>query len=192
MTDLTFISHAAGQALRSWDLDGTAGPDEIARLVSEGTAYWEQTLSDGFRLALIRLFSPVVRREEIFLGNVLLNDFLSKAVMRAVEQGNLGCIALLANDLDSYYYLYHASLPWKVSGIASDRRSPPACPSFTLATKIQTRASTVTSPGCSHFTRATSSHTQPSRFPRSCCHSFCIRSMRLCATWPAIKRRIST
>jgi len=27
--------------------------------------------------------------------------------MRAVELGNLGHMALLANDLDSYYYLYH-------------------------------------------------------------------------------------
>jgi len=107
MTDLTFISHAAGQALRSWGLDGTASSEEIARLVSDGTAYWERDLSDGIHIALLRLFSPVVSREEIFLGNVLLNDFLSKALMRAVELGNLGHMALLANDLDSYYYLYH-------------------------------------------------------------------------------------
>ncbi len=109
MTDLTFISHAADQVLHSWGLDDTASLDDIARLVSDGTAYWEQALPDGFRLALIRLFSPVVRREEVFLGNVLLNDFLSKTLMRAVEQGNLGSLALLANDLDSYYYLYYGS-----------------------------------------------------------------------------------
>uniref|UniRef100_UPI00321FB9F0 hypothetical protein n=1 Tax=Thermogutta sp. TaxID=1962930 RepID=UPI00321FB9F0 len=47
------------------------------------------------------------RREEVFLGNVLLNDFLSKALMRAVEQNGLGRMALLANDLENYYYLYH-------------------------------------------------------------------------------------
>jgi hypothetical protein len=49
----------------------------------------------------------VVRREEVFLGNVLLNDFLSKALIRAVEQKGLGRMALLANDLENYYYLYH-------------------------------------------------------------------------------------
>ncbi len=109
MTDLAFISHAAGQAIRFWGLDGTASSEEIARLVSDGTAYWERALSDGTHIALLRLFSPIVRREEVFLGNVLLNDFLSKALMRAVEQGNLGRMALLANDLDSYYYLYYGS-----------------------------------------------------------------------------------
>lgn len=109
MTDLTFISRAADQTLRSWGLDGTASPEQIARLVSDGTAYWEQALSDGTQIALIRLFSPVVHRDEIFLGNVLLNDFLSRALMRAVEQGNQGQLALLANDLDSYYYIYHGS-----------------------------------------------------------------------------------
>ena len=107
MTDLTFISSAAGQAFCSWGLDGTASPEEIARLVSDGTAYWEQALSNGIHIALIRLFSPVVRREEIFLGSVLLNDFFSKALIRAVEHGNQGQMVLLANDLDSYYYLYH-------------------------------------------------------------------------------------
>ncbi|VVB71178.1 Uncharacterised protein [uncultured archaeon] len=107
MTDYTFISRAAHQVLQSWSLADAVSSEELARLAIEGSAYWEKALPDGFHLALIRLFSPVVRREEVFLGNVLLNDFLSKSLMRGVEQGGLGHIALLANDLESYYYLYH-------------------------------------------------------------------------------------
>ncbi len=107
MSGLSFITNAAGDALRKWNLEGLVSTEAIANFVADGIAYWEISLSNGFHLVLIRLFSPVVHREEIFLGNVLLNDFLSKALMRAVEQGNLGQITLLANDLDSYYYLYH-------------------------------------------------------------------------------------
>jgi len=111
MTDFSFISRAAAQALHSWALDGKASPEEISRLVSDGTAYWEQVLSGGLRLFLIRLFSPVSRREEIFLGSVLLNDFLSKALIRAAEHGGAGRMSLLANDLESYYYLYYGGRP---------------------------------------------------------------------------------
>jgi len=107
MSDLTFITNAADEALRKWSLEGSVSAEAIANFVVDGTAYWEISLSNGSYLLLVRLTSPVVRREEIFLGNVLLNDFLSKALMRAVEQGSLGRMTLLANDLDSYYYLYH-------------------------------------------------------------------------------------
>src|SRR5271157_812528 len=107
MSDLVFIINAVSETLQKWNLEGSTSTDKIATLIVDGTAYWELTLPDGSHLALVRLFSPVVRREEIFLGNVLLNDFLSKALIRAVEQGNQGQMALLANDLESYYYLYH-------------------------------------------------------------------------------------
>jgi len=103
----TFIAQAADKVLADWGLSYAIESHTIADLVAHGSAYWEQALPDGSRLALIRLFSPVVRREEVFLGNVLLNDFLSKALMRAVEKGSLGQIQLLANDLENYYYLYH-------------------------------------------------------------------------------------
>lgn len=102
-----FIAQTADEVLSRWELSGTANGQTIASLVVDGMAYWEQSLPDSSHLALIRLFSPVVRREEVFLGNVLLNDFLSKALIRAVERDSLGRIALLANDLESYYYLYH-------------------------------------------------------------------------------------
>lgn len=107
MSDFSFIARAADDTLSRWGLADTVDGQTIATLVAEGAAYWEQGMPDGSHLALIRLFSPVVRREEVFLGNVLLNDFLSKALIRAVEQNGLGRIALLANDLENYYYLYH-------------------------------------------------------------------------------------
>lgn len=107
MSDLLFITNAVSETLQKWNLEGSASTDKIAPLIIDGTAYWELTLPDGSHLALVRLFSPAVRRVEIFLGNVLLNDFLSKSLIRAVEQGNKGQMALLTNDLESYYYLYH-------------------------------------------------------------------------------------
>jgi len=107
MSDSSFVSQAASQALHSWGLDDAANSEEIASLVSDGTAYWQQDLSDGAHLSLIRLFSPVVKREEVFLGNILLNGFLGKSLIRAVENRGIGKMKLLANDLENYYYLYH-------------------------------------------------------------------------------------
>jgi len=101
-----FVAQAANEALGRWGMSGTISGDTISSLVADGAAYWEHSLPDSSHLALIRLFSPVVRREEVFLGNVLLNDFLSKTLSRVVEQKGLGRMALLANDLESYYCLY--------------------------------------------------------------------------------------
>lgn len=107
MADFSFVEKQAYKVLEQWGMSETANAQTIARLVANGSAYWEQVLPDGSRLALIRLFSPVVRREEVFLGNILLNDFLSKALIRAVVESDLGRMQLLANDLENYYYLYH-------------------------------------------------------------------------------------
>jgi hypothetical protein len=107
MSDLSFITNAADEALRKWNLEGLVSAETIANFVLDGTTYWETDLPGSFHLVLIRFTSPVVRREEIFLGNVLLNDFLSKALVRAVEQRIMGHMVLLANDLESYYYLYY-------------------------------------------------------------------------------------
>jgi hypothetical protein len=94
-----------GEVLTGWGLAGAADADEIALLITSGTAHWETTLLDGRRLALVRLFAPVAQREEVFLGNVLFNDFLNKALVRAVERQGLGQMAPVANDLENYYYL---------------------------------------------------------------------------------------
>jgi hypothetical protein len=100
-----FLAQLVSKVLTDWGLVGAANADEIAMLITGGTAHWETTLPDGQRLALVRLFAPVAQREEVFLGNVLFNDFLSKALVRAVERQGLGQMAPVANDLENYYYL---------------------------------------------------------------------------------------
>jgi hypothetical protein len=68
-------------------------------------AYWERSFANDEKLLFVRFFSPVVQREEVFLGNILLNAFLSKAFARAVADSQLGRIELVANDLQNYYFL---------------------------------------------------------------------------------------
>jgi len=98
MANFNFVSQATDYMISQWGMIGTVGDDIIASLVVNGFAYWRHNLSNGSHLALIRLFSLVVRREEVFSGNVLLNDFLSKVFIRAVEQKGLGNKAILAGD----------------------------------------------------------------------------------------------
>ena len=100
MANFNYVSQATDDVIRQWGMTLTVGGDIIASLVVNGFGYWRHNLSNGSHLALIRLFSLVVRRKEVFSGNVLLNNFLSKVFIRAVEQKGLGNIALLAGDLD--------------------------------------------------------------------------------------------
>ncbi len=106
-----FIEEAIDEALRRWNLAAEVRGQELAARIKDGVSYYERGLPDGTYLSIVRLFVPIVRREEVFLGSVLLNDYLSKAVIRAVEQHALGRIELLANDLESYYFLYHRLAP---------------------------------------------------------------------------------
>jgi hypothetical protein len=92
--------------LQDWNLAPHVASGEVARRVLDGSAYWTTTLPDGATLALVRLYSPVVERREVFLGNVLLNDFLFKALPRAVARAHLGQAAPLLNDLENAYVLW--------------------------------------------------------------------------------------
>jgi hypothetical protein len=92
--------------LRDWGLEAHVDAAEVARHVLDGSAYWTTPLPDGTTLALVRLYSPVVQRREVFLGNVLLNDFLFKALPRAVARADLGEAAPLLNDLENAYVLW--------------------------------------------------------------------------------------
>ena len=105
----TFLAQTIGQIIGDWGLAGQVASEEISRRVLGRTAFWSTTLSDGSTLALVQLYSPVVQRQEIFLGNVLLNDFLFKALPRAVEQANLGEAVPLINDLENAYVLWRGS-----------------------------------------------------------------------------------
>jgi len=104
---ITHAVHAANRALAKWGLADVSKGEDIGALVAAGVSYWEQNLADGCHLAVIRLSAPLVDREEIFLGNILLNEFLAKTILRVVEDAVLGHMALLANDLEDFYYLYH-------------------------------------------------------------------------------------
>lgn len=107
MTDavLSFIAQVADELLGRWGAAEAINGQVIAQLVSNHTAHWETTLPDGRQLVLVRLSASVAQREEVFLGNLLFNDFLSKALVRAVEETGLGQMAPVANDLENYYYL---------------------------------------------------------------------------------------
>ena len=52
----------------------------------------------------LSFYSPVVEREEVFLGNVLLNDFLNKAVVDAVKTLG-GQVAPVIQDLENGFVL---------------------------------------------------------------------------------------
>lgn len=92
--------------LHDWNLDTHVAAEEIDQHVLGGSAFWSRDLPDGTTLALVRLYSPVVQRREVFLGNVLLNDFLFKALPRAVARAGLGEAAPLLNDLENAYVLW--------------------------------------------------------------------------------------
>jgi hypothetical protein len=95
--------------LREWRLDAHVTPEEIARHVVGGSALWSTALPDGATLVLARLYSPIVQRREVFLGNVLFNDFLFKALPRAMTRAGLGEAAPLLTDLENAYVLWRGN-----------------------------------------------------------------------------------
>lgn len=106
------IRKQAITALQTLGISDTDLAAELTEDILRQTVYWEKSLPDGSRLLFVRLLSPVVMREEVFLGNVLFNDFLAKAFARVVIQAG-GQAALVANDLENYYFLLRttADLP---------------------------------------------------------------------------------
>lgn len=102
------LQQQAADALEALEVSGAVSAEEVADSILHQMVHWERLLPDGDQLLFVRLFSPVVMREEVFLGNVLFNDFLAKAFARAVtHQG--GQTALVANDLENYYFLVRAN-----------------------------------------------------------------------------------
>ncbi len=58
------------------------------------------------RLVLIRLSRPVQMRDEVFLGNLLLNSFLGRTAAVGLENAaGPGRCLNLASDIESYFYL---------------------------------------------------------------------------------------
>ncbi len=105
----SLLDETIGQTLAGWGLAPQVKAGEISRRVLDRTGFWATTLPDGATLALVRLYAPVVQRQEVFLGNVLLNDFLFKALPRAAGQSGLGEAVLLLNDLENAYILWRGN-----------------------------------------------------------------------------------
>ncbi len=102
------ICQQAANALQALSIQDAALADEVTESILQQTVYWEKPLPGSERLLFVRLFSPVVMREEVFLGNVLFNAFLGQTFARAVTQSG-GQAAPLANDLENYYFLVRTS-----------------------------------------------------------------------------------
>ncbi len=99
------VREQAEDALKKLDAQNVATTEQIADSVLHQAAYWEKAITGKEKLLFVRLFSPVVQREEVFLGNILFNAFLSKAFARAIVDSKLGRAELVANDLENYYFL---------------------------------------------------------------------------------------
>lgn len=91
-------------ALKKLKAEGVVTSEQVADSVLHQAVYWEKPITGEEKLLFVRLFSPVVQREEVFLGNVLFNAFLSKAFARAIDN-KLGRAEMIANDLENFYFL---------------------------------------------------------------------------------------
>lgn len=111
------IQEQASVALEALGAKDIVSPVELAEAVLRQTVYWDKVLSNGDHLLFIRLFCPIISRQEVFLGNVLLNAFLSKAFARCVSGETGNRIQPIANDLQNFYFLVRtrADLPRLVS-----------------------------------------------------------------------------
>ncbi len=102
---MEIVRRQAEDVLNKLDAREVVTAEHIADSVLRQAAYWEMPMQDGEKLLFVRFFSPVVQREEVFLGNVLFNAFLSKVFARAVAESESNEAELVANDLESYYFL---------------------------------------------------------------------------------------
>ena len=81
ITQSESITQAVNEALATIGIKDDSKAEVLAQLITGGVSQWQETLPNGDTLVLLRLYSPVVEREEVFLGRVLLNDFLNKTVV---------------------------------------------------------------------------------------------------------------
>ena len=82
--------------------------DYLTQLVLNNTVYWEKEINQKKvkRLVLVKFHMPVIMREEVYLGNILLNCFLSRQFLLACQEYDLGEIELIGNDVENFYYLW--------------------------------------------------------------------------------------
>lgn len=101
----TIFYQSVVNVLRQWNLPHDPWAGQVAEHISQGTVQWQQKMADGRSLHLLRVYAPVIQREEVFLGNVLLNDFFFKAISAAAERIGIKQFTAVANDLESAYFL---------------------------------------------------------------------------------------
>ena len=98
------IVQAANEALTTVGIKDDSKTEMLAQLIMSGASQWQETLPNGDMLTLLRLYSPVFEREEVFLGGILLNDFLNKAVIDTAKTLG-GQVAPVIQDLENGFVL---------------------------------------------------------------------------------------
>ena len=96
---------SVADVLQQWHIPPEVWATDIANHIRQGTVQWQQRMEDGRSLHLLRVYATIIQREEVFLGNVLLNDFFFKAMPTAAERMGLVHFTAVANDLESAYFL---------------------------------------------------------------------------------------
>lgn len=103
------VRQRAEEALLKLNAQGLVTPGEVAESVLRQATYWEKPIQGDEKLLFVRLYSPVVQREEVFLGHILFNAFLGNALLRSIIAPGFGSAELVSNDLESYYFLIRTS-----------------------------------------------------------------------------------
>ena len=104
ITQSESITQAANEALATIGIEDYSKAEVLAQLITDGVSQWQETLPNGDTLTLLRLYSPVVDREEVFLGCVLFNDFLNKAVVDTAKTLSVQ-VAPVIQDLENGFVL---------------------------------------------------------------------------------------
>ena len=76
--------------------------DDIAKFIMNNGQYQKMG-----KYVVFKLFNSVSEREEVFIGNVLFNDYISKLLVRTyrAKDNYDGQIELVYNDLENFYYV---------------------------------------------------------------------------------------
>ena len=96
--------------LAQWSVPVKPWATQLVEQINQGTMQWQQMMENGRSLHLLRVYAPIIQREEVFLGNVLLNDFFFKAIPTAAQRIGLMQFSSVANDLESAYFLAYGEL----------------------------------------------------------------------------------
>ena len=104
ITQSELVIQAANEALTTVGIKDDSKAETLAQLITGGVSQWQETLPNGDLLTLLRLYSPTVDREEVFLGCILFNDFLTKAVVDTAKVLG-GRVAPVIQDLENGFVL---------------------------------------------------------------------------------------